>query len=71
MTKRRGSTLKNVILWAVIIVATAWCIFPFYWAAVTSLKQPGVLLSKPSLIPWLQFQPTLYNWQAEFSNRWP
>jgi len=66
-----GRTLKNILLWAVIIVATAWVVFPFYWAIVTSLKEPSVILTKPSLIPFLQFKPTLYNWQIEFTNRWP
>jgi multiple sugar transport system permease protein len=66
-----GRTLKNILLWAVIIVATAWVVFPFYWAIVTSLKEPSVILTKPSLVPFLQFQPTLVNWQLEFTNRWP
>lgn len=64
-------TLKDIFLWAVIIVATGWVVFPFYWAIITSFKQPAVILSRPSLIPWLQFQPTLVNWQLEFTNRWP
>lgn len=64
-------TLKDILLWAVIIVATAWVVFPFYWAIITSFKKPSVILTKPSLIPFLQFQPTLVNWQSEFTNRWP
>jgi multiple sugar transport system permease protein len=66
-----GRTVKDILLWAVIIVATAWVVFPFYWAIITSFKEPSVILSKPSLIPFLQFQPTLVNWQSEFTNRWP
>ena len=64
-------TLKDILLWAVIIVATAWVVFPFYWAIVTSFKEPTVILTRPSLIPFLQFKPTLINWQLEFTNRWP
>lgn len=63
-------TVRRVILWLIIIMAVSWAIFPFYWAIVTSLKQPGVLLTKPSLIPYLQFEPTLENWHLEFTNRW-
>jgi multiple sugar transport system permease protein len=64
-------TLKDMLLWAVIIVATAWVVFPFYWAIVTSFKEPRVILSKPSFIPFLHFKPSLINWQLEFTNRWP
>jgi multiple sugar transport system permease protein len=64
-------TLKDILLWAVIIVATAWVVFPFYWAIVTSFKEPTVILTRPSLIPFLQFKPSLVNWQMEFTNRWP
>jgi multiple sugar transport system permease protein len=63
--------LKNTVIWIIIIIATVWVFFPFYWAIVTSLKMPTVILTKPSLIPFLDFQPTLSNWQQEFSNRWP
>ncbi len=64
-------TLKDLLLWAVIIVATAWVVFPFYWAIVTSFKEPTVILTRPSLIPFLQFKPSFVNWQMEFTNRWP
>jgi multiple sugar transport system permease protein len=63
--------IKDFLIWSVIIVATIWCFFPFYWAIITSLKQPGVILTKPSLIPFVHFQPTLVNWQSEFGQRWP
>ena len=64
-------TLKDIVLWAIIIIATIWVAFPFYWTIITSLKEPRVILTKISLIPFLQFQPTLLNWQLEFTNRWP
>jgi multiple sugar transport system permease protein len=64
-------TASNVALWTIIVIATAWGVFPFYWAIITSLKPPGVILTKPSLIPFLQFKPTFINWQLEFTNRWP
>lgn len=68
---RRESRGKTILLWLVIIIAAAWCLFPFYWAIITSFKTRSVILTKPALIPWLQFQPTLVNWQNEFSARWP
>lgn len=72
MTKKhKGLHFQKMLLWLVILIATAWAIFPFYWAIVTSLKEPGVILTTPSLIPVVQFKPTLINWQLEFTNRWP
>ena len=71
MLHRKESLLTRILLWIVIIAATAWCVFPFYWAIITSFKQYKDIVSKPSLVPWLQYQPTLFNWQSEFTNRWP
>jgi multiple sugar transport system permease protein len=66
--KRRGRLkIKNIILWIIIIVATAWCLFPFYWAIITSFKPRAVILTTPSLLPWVQFQPTIFNWIDEFT----
>jgi multiple sugar transport system permease protein len=71
MTRHRNTTLGNVLTWVVILIATAWGLFPFYWAIVTSFKEPRVILGTPSFIPFLQFTPTFGNWQSEFTNRWP
>ena len=66
---KRIQLVRTALLWVVILIAVSWAVFPFYWAIVTSLKEPGVILTKPSLIPYVQFTPTLVNWQLEFSNR--
>jgi multiple sugar transport system permease protein len=65
--RKRRALIKNVILWTIIVVATAWCLFPFYWAVITSFKPRAVILTTPSLIPWLQYHPTIFNWIDEFS----
>lgn len=71
MYTTKQSRLGKILMWIVIFIAVSWAIFPFYWAIITSFKPPGVILSKPSLVPWLQFQPTLENWQSELTQRWP
>jgi len=71
MYQRRQPLVSRILLWAVILIATAWCIFPFYWAITTSFKNRSDIVTKPTLIPWLDYAPTLFNWQNEFSNRWP
>ena len=70
-SKRKGSLAGQIFVWVAVIVAVCWAAFPFYWAIITSLKPPAVILSKPSLIPFLQFTPTLSNWASEFTNRLP
>jgi multiple sugar transport system permease protein len=71
MIQRRQPLAARILLWIVIIIATAWCAFPFYWAIITSFKTRNDILTTPSLVPWLQYKPTLFNWQNEFGTRWP
>ena len=71
MSKRKGIRIGNILIWVVIIIATLWVVFPLYWAIITSFKQPTVILTTPSLIPFLHFKPTLVNWVAELGQRAP
>jgi len=41
-------------------------LFPLYWLAVTSLKQPIQVDSGPVYIPFVDFQPTLDSWHYIF-----
>lgn len=65
---RRSGRLGNRIAVVVVILAAIWVLFPFYWAAITSLKHP-VDVFRLSFLPWLQFTPTLSNWRTEFEGR--
>ncbi len=67
--RRRRSLFAAVALWLVILIAAGWAFFPFYWAIITSFKPPGVILTRPSLVPFLHFKPTLFNWQNEYISR--
>jgi multiple sugar transport system permease protein len=71
MAQRRQPLVSRILLWVVIGIATLWCIFPFYWAITTSFKNRSDIVTKPTLIPWLHYTPTLFNWQSEFGQRWP
>jgi multiple sugar transport system permease protein len=59
MTKslRAKQALKYIIL----IIVSAWVIFPIYWVIITSFKYP-IEVYEPTLIPFLQFKPILTNW---------
>jgi len=65
----RRRSVGNVFIWAVVILAAAWAFAPFYWAIITSFKPPSVILTKPSLVPFLQFTPTFANWNNEYITR--
>ena len=60
---------RKALVWLAIILVTCWALSPFYWAIITSFKPPSVILTKPSLIPFLQFKPTLFNWKNEYITR--
>ena len=73
VAERRRKPLKitDGMIWVLIVVATLWVFFPFYWAITTSFKEHLAIVSQPGFIPWLQFRPTLLNWEREFVNRGP
>jgi multiple sugar transport system permease protein len=66
-TKKQG--IGGVLIWIVIVIAALWAFFPFYWAITTSFKPPGVIVTKPTLFPFIDFKPTLYNWYNEYIQR--
>ena len=66
-TKKQG--IGGALIWIVIVIAALWAFFPFYWAITTSFKPPGVIVTKPTLFPFLDFKPTLYNWYNEYIQR--
>lgn len=58
------SRIATLLLWAAVIAVTIWVLYPFVWAIVTSFKTQRQAL-EPTIIPFLQFQPSLENWSAE------
>ena len=64
--RRKRLTIGRVLIWIGLALATAWAIFPLYWAVITSLKLPSQQYTM-GILPWLQFQPTLSNWQSQIA----
>lgn len=62
---RRGLTAGRIALWAAILLVTLIAFFPFFFSVITSFKTQADSISG-TIIPWLQFEPTLINWQQEF-----
>lgn len=60
--RRNGETL---LVGLILVTTLVWVLFPLYWALVTSLKEPTETF-RPTFLPFLQFPPTLGNWQDQF-----
>ena len=59
-----GTGWRRWLLWAAILLITLWVLYPFFWAIITSFKTQREAL-EPTVIPFLQFTPSLENWSAE------
>ena len=46
-----------LVFWALI------CLFPLYWVAVTSLKDPATVAAGPRFVPFVDFTPTAEAWR--------
>jgi multiple sugar transport system permease protein len=64
--RKRPIRVSDVVIWAIIPIATVWVLFPFYWAISTSFKDHLAIVSQPCFVPLLQCTPTLINWEREF-----
>jgi multiple sugar transport system permease protein len=58
----------QIVIGIIIVVALFWVLFPFYWAFLNSIKTRAETF-QPTWIPFLQFEPTLANWESELAIR--
>ena len=65
---RPGNMIANVVVIATLIVVLIWALFPIYWGLLNSIKNPGDTYGA-KWIPFLQFAPTLRNWENLLSTR--
>ena len=58
MTGRTRQILTYLVLglWSFV------CLFPLYWIAATTLKQPLDVINGPRYLPFVDFKPTLDAW---------
>src|SRR5215472_11078645 len=67
LTQRR-SIAGRVVFWLALTVAFVFFMFPLYWLLVTSVKQRSeVTLLPPTVLPFIDFQPTTINYLAVFT----
>lgn len=65
---RPGNLLANIVVIAVFVIVLVWAMFPIYWGLLNSIKNPGDTYGG-KWIPFLQFAPTLRNWENLLGTR--
>jgi multiple sugar transport system permease protein len=66
----RVPTMSIIFRWAAILLVLFIVLFPFLYAVTTSFKTT-LASYDGTVIPFLQYQPTLANWQNEFGSGGP
>ena len=65
---RSGRQLNTVLTWAIVVILLIWTLFPFYWAFISSIKNPADNYGNKWL-PFVSFIPTLQPWRDLWSIR--
>lgn len=53
---------RHLGTYIVLIAWSAICLFPIYWAGISSIKPPGEFIGPPHYVPFLDFAPSLAAW---------
>jgi trehalose/maltose transport system permease protein len=61
-----GELINKILFYILVLIILIYTIFPFYWAIVTSLKQPARLFDTP--VNYLPYAFTLENYRQAYSN---
>jgi multiple sugar transport system permease protein len=56
----------KVAVYATLLLWTLVVLFPLYWVAVTSLKEPIDVADGPYYLPFIDFHPSLHAWKYIF-----
>jgi multiple sugar transport system permease protein len=66
MNMRVQRRLSRVISYTILIVWSLILFFPMYWVVITSFKDISDMSERPTLIPFVDFQPKLHAWHFLF-----
>src|SRR5260370_13247063 len=59
----KNPIFQRTLFWLATVLILTFFMFPLYWLVISSLKVRGdVTLTPPTLLPFVQFQPTLDNY---------
>jgi multiple sugar transport system permease protein len=62
------SPVKSILIGVIVVVLLIWTLFPFYWAFISSIKNPADNYGNKWL-PFISFEPTLQPWRELWSIR--
>lgn len=62
----RMSPVAKLVAYAILAFWSAFVIFPIYWVVITAFKSAQAVNEGPYFIPFVDFQPTLAAWRAQF-----
>ena len=61
------SLMANLVAWAILLFWSLFVLFPIYWVVITAFKDAWTVNNGPFFIPFVDFQPTLKGWTAQFA----
>jgi multiple sugar transport system permease protein len=61
------SPAASVVAHTLLVVWTLFVLFPIYWVIITSFKDAAAVNQGPFYIPFVDFQPNLDAWRAQFN----
>lgn len=61
------SPAANVVAHVLLVVWSLFVLFPIYWVIITSFKDAAAVNQGPFYVPFLDFEPTLNAWRAQFN----
>ena len=61
------SPAANAVAHLLLVVWSLFVLFPIYWVIITSFKDAAAVNQGPFYVPFLDFEPTLNAWRAQFN----
>jgi multiple sugar transport system permease protein len=62
----RMSPATSFIVYGLLLLWTAFVLFPLYWLLITSVKEPIAVNNGPFYLRWVDFMPSLHAWRELF-----
>ena len=66
-TVGKMSPAANAVANVLLAVWSLFVLFPIYWVIITSFKDAAAVNQGPFYVPFLDFEPTLNAWRAQFN----